>query len=180
MGFLFCGTVVIAGSPTAPKDLPRVALETPYGRIVAEIFPDKAPLTAGNFLRYVDEGRYQNATFYRAVRHDNDERQPRITVLQGGIDPTCLHAPLPPIAHESTTMTGLKHLDGALSAVRWNPGSATSEFFIVIGDTPELDFGGARNPDGQGSAVFGRVVEGIEIVRRVNAGRTGWTRELNF
>lgn len=152
---------------------PLVAIRTSYGPIVVELFTDKAPLTSQNFLRYVDRGLYENATFYRAARADNDERTPKIRVIQGGIDPTCRHAPLPPVAHETTTATGLRHIDGALSAVRWEPGTAASEFFIVLGDTPELDFGGSRQPDKQGFAVFGRVVQGMDIVRRINAARTG-------
>lgn len=157
-----------------------VAIDTAYGRVVAAIFTDRAPITAGNFLRYVDAGHYQNATFYRSARPDNDERLSKIRVIQGGIDPTCRTAPFPPITHESTGMTALSHLDGALSAVRWDPGSATSEFFIVIGDTPALDFGGDRNPDKQGYAVFGRVVRGMDIVRRISAIATGTHATIEF
>lgn len=151
----------------------RVSIETSYGRIVAETFADKAPITARNFLRHVEEGLYQNATFYRAARPDNDERSPKIRVIQGGIDPSCRHGPLPPISHESTAVTGLSHVDGTLSMARWEPGTAASEFFIVIGDLPELDFGGSRAPDKQGFAVFGCVVEGMDVVRRINASHTG-------
>jgi peptidyl-prolyl cis-trans isomerase A (cyclophilin A) len=147
--------------------------------MVAALFTDKAPITAGNFLSYVDGGLYKNAVFYRAVRPDNDERSPKIQIVQGGIDPTCQHAPLPSIAHESTQLTGLRHVNGSLSSVRWNPGNGSSEFFIVIGDTPCLDFGGTRQPDGLGFAVFGAIVEGMDIVLRINAGRTG-TSLLEF
>lgn len=157
-----------------------VAIDAPGGRIIAEIFTGQAPITAANFLRYVDEGHYVEATFYRAARPDNDERSPGIRVLQGGMDPTCRAAPHPPIAHESTAVTGLSHVDGALSAVRWDPGSAASEFFIVLGDTPELDFGGSRNPDKQGFAVFGRVISGMDIVRGINATPTGSHATIEF
>jgi peptidyl-prolyl cis-trans isomerase A (cyclophilin A) len=159
---------------------PRVSIDTLHGRIVAEISTDRAPVTAGNFLRHVDEGLYANATFYRAARPDNDERGPKIQVIQGGVDPTCQHPPLAPISHESTQVTGLRHVDGALSAVRWAPGTAASEFFVVIDDTPELDFGGSRNPDRQGFAVFGRVIEGMDIVRRINASPTGTLSTIEF
>jgi len=158
----------------------RVSIDTAYGRIVAEIFIDRAPITAGNFLRYADEGYYAEAAFYRAARPDNDARSPGIQVLQGGMDPTCRGAPLPPIAHEPTTMTGLRHVDGTLSAVRWEPGSATSEFFVVLGDTPVLDFGGERNPDKHGFAAFGRVVHGMQIVRRIHATPTGSHPTIDF
>lgn len=151
----------------------RVFIDTTHGRIVAEIYTERAPVTARNFLRHIDEGHYDDAMFYRAARPDNDARSPRINVIQGGIDPQNEHAPLPPIAHESTDVTGLKHVDGALSMARYAPGTATSEFFIVIGDTPVLDFGGVRNPDGQGFAAFGRVVAGMDIVRWIHESRTG-------
>jgi peptidyl-prolyl cis-trans isomerase A (cyclophilin A) len=179
-GLIAFAVVAIGGPPTPAKTPTRVSINTSYGRIVAVIFTDKAPITARNFLRYVDEGFYKNATFYRAVRPDNDVRFPKIKVIQGGIDLTGQHAPLPPIVHESTKATGLSHLNGALSAVRWDPGSAASEFFIVIDDTPELDFGGSRNPDGQGFAVFGRVVEGMDVVRRINASRTGKATTIDY
>lgn len=162
------------------KEAQRVSMETSYGRIIAEIFVAQAPATARNFLHYVDLGLYESASFYRAVRPDIDERSPRIQVLQGGIDRTCRNAPLPPVMHESTDVTGLRHVDGALSAVRWEPGSASSEFFIVIDDTPELDFSGKRNPDGQGFAVFGQVITGMEIVRRINARPTGTDETIGF
>jgi len=158
----------------------RVMMDTAYGQIVAEIYTAAAPVTATNFLRYIDAGLYAEASFYRAARPDNDRRVPHISVLQGGIDETCRSAPFPPIPHESTRATGLTHCNGALSAVRWEPGTATSEFFIVVGDTPELDFGGARNPDGQGFAAFGRVILGMDVVRQIHAGRTGTTSTVEF
>lgn len=156
--------------PGAPQT--HVVIETVYGRVVAEVFTVAAPLTAANFLRYVDEGLYQDATFYRAVRPDNNKLPTKIAVIQGGIDPTVRHPPLPPIAHETTAMTGLRHLDGTLLMARWEPGTAASEFAILIGDSPEMDFGGSRSGDGQGFAAFGRVVDGMEVVRKINAGPT--------
>jgi peptidyl-prolyl cis-trans isomerase A (cyclophilin A) len=150
-----------------------VSIDTAYGRFIIEIFVGKAPLTARNFLRYVDEGLYKSATFYRSARPDNDDRMPKIRVIQGGIDPSCRRAPLPPIVHESTALTGLSNIDGAVSAVRWEPDTAASEFFIVLGDTPELDFGGSRSLDEQGFAVFGQVAQGMDIVRAISASRTG-------
>lgn len=158
----------------------RVSIDTSCGRIVAAIFTAKAPATAGNFLRYVDAGLYEQSMFYRATRPDNDKRSPRIQIVQGGIDPTCEQAPFPPIVHESTRMTGLSHVNGALSAVRWGPDSGASEFFIVIGDTSSLDFGGSRHPDGEGFAVFGIVTEGMDVIRRINAGRTGTNSTIVF
>lgn len=162
-----------------PLRRPRVAMRTSCGLVVAEIFTDRAPLTARNFLQYVDLGYYQYARFYRSVRRDNAaEHYPLIQIIQGGIDPSARRAPLPAIPHESTRVTGLSHLEGTLSAVRLAPGTAASEFFIVIGDTPALDFdqadfGTPGSPDRSGYAVFGRVIEGMTVVRNISSGRTG-------
>ena len=144
---------------------PQVLMETEVGAIRVELRPDAAPVTAGNFLRYVDEGRWDGAVFYRP---DNQPVNPvKIEVIQGGLyeDPHGLA--LPPIEHETTAETGLRHTDGAVSMARLEPGTAASEFFICIGDQPELDYGGRRNPDGQGFAVFGTVTEGMELVRAI-------------
>jgi len=146
----------------------EVDLDTDLGTIRVEVFPDVAPLSAGDFLRYVDAGLYANAGFYRVVREDNDNGSPVISVIQGGLLDE--QEALAPIAHETTETTGLRHTDGALSLARSDPGTGSAAaFFIVLGEQPSLDFGGMRNPDGQGFAVFGRVVEGMDVVRRINA-----------
>ncbi len=145
---------------------PRVLMTTSLGEIEIEVYPDRAPITAGNFLAHVDKGLWQGASFYRVVRPDND-RTPAITVIQGGLAKD--DSPLPAIAHETTATTGLRHTNGVLSMARGAPGSAASEFFISVGDNPSLDFGGARNPDGQGFATFGKVVRGMDVVRRIDA-----------
>lgn len=162
--------LVAAGlaSAAVAAPLPRVAMETPEGRIVVELDVVHAPKTAANFLRYVDEGLYKGARFYRVVRPGNDPKPDMpMSVVQGGLAPA--EGPLPPIPHETTRETGLKHDDGAISMARVEPGSANSEFFIVIGQAPGLDFGPGRNPDGQGYAVFGHVVRGMDVIRRINA-----------
>lgn len=168
------GLLSAAGLPAqalaAPA--PRVVIETDAGRIVAEVYPDKAPATANNFLAYVDRGLFKGGSFYRTVRPDNDHNPATITVIQGGLAAEGAASRLPPIVHETTKATGLKHRDGTLSMARDKPGSASSEFFIVLGEAPALDFGGARNPDGQGFAAFGRVVEGMDVVRRINRAPT--------
>ena len=141
-------------------------IDTDAGRIIVRIFPGRAPLTAANFLHYVDSGLYDGTTFFRVVTPENQPRDKvRIEVIQGGDvdEKKCF----PPIAHETTAVTGLKHRDGAVSMARAEPGTATSSFFICVNDQPELDFGGRRNPDGQGFAAFGRVVKGMEVVRRI-------------
>jgi peptidyl-prolyl cis-trans isomerase A (cyclophilin A) len=127
----------------------RVTIETELGDIEADIFTDAAPITAANFLSYVDRGFYTNGHFYRTVEPDNQPDSPvRIEVIQGGIDPARVDERSAPITLERTTVTGLLHTDGTLSMSRFAPDSTHSEIFICIGDQPELDFGGRRNPDG--------------------------------
>lgn len=150
------------------EENPVVVIKTGRGDIKVEIFVDQAPVTAANFLRYVDAGIYKDASFYRVVRLDNQPMSPvKIEVIQGGLGFTDEKRPFPPIEHETTAKTGIPHKDGVISMARTTPGSATSEFFICIGDQPELDFGGARNPDGQGFAAFGRVIKGMNVVRKI-------------
>lgn len=147
---------------TAPTPLPRVRLETAQGAILVELAVDKAPLTAANFLRYVDAHRFDGASFYRAVKVNAD---PLMGLLQGGLqnDPA---KTFPPIAHESTKVTGLAHVDGALSMARNGPGTAAAEFFICVGGPfPSMDASATGTGDVDGFAVFGRVVEGMDVVR---------------
>jgi peptidyl-prolyl cis-trans isomerase A (cyclophilin A) len=145
-----------------------VRLVTGLGEIDLELDLARAPVTAANFLRYVDAGRYDGGRFHRTVRPDTEVRKDvPIEVVQAGVAPGREAEDLPPIALERTAATGLRHLDGAISMARDTPDSATSDFFICLGDQPALDHGGARNPDGQGFAVFGRVVAGLDVVRRI-------------
>lgn len=146
----------------------QILIDTALGEIEAEVFEDRAPLTAGNFLRYVDAGLYENGRWYRTVLPDNQpDSEIRIEVIQGGINPDREHERFPPIPLERTSVTGLSHIDGTLSMSRFAPDSAHSEIFICIGDWPALNFGGMRNPDGQGFAAFGRVTRGMDIVRAI-------------
>jgi len=156
----------------AKSQNPRIVISTQLGDIEAEIYVDKAPVTAANFLRYVDSARYNNglACFYRIVRMDNQpDKAIKIEVIQGGFGKDSLIElfQFPPIKHETTKETGVLHKDGILSMARMEPGTASSEFFICIGDQPELDFGGKRNPDGQGFAAFGKVISGMAVVRKI-------------
>ncbi len=155
----------------------RVTMETSAGAITLELYADRAPATAANFLQYVDQGAFDGAHIYRATRPGND---PLISVIQGGLwkpweegMDADYAAPYPPVAHETTEMTGLSHTDGVISMARVEPGTASSEWFINVGDNPSLDFGGTRNPDGQGFAAFGKVVAGMDVVRAINAAPTG-------
>jgi peptidyl-prolyl cis-trans isomerase A (cyclophilin A) len=152
---------------------PRVVISTELGQIEAEIFLDKAPVTAGNFLKYIDAGKYNtNACFYRVVRLDNQaDKKVKIEVIQGGYGDDSLieKYQFTPIRHETTKETGILHKDGVLSMARNEPGTASSEFFICIGDQPELDFNGKRNPDKQGFAAFGKVVNGMDLVKKIQS-----------
>jgi peptidyl-prolyl cis-trans isomerase A (cyclophilin A) len=147
-----------------------VELKTELGTILLEADRDRAPVTAGNFLRYVRNGFYDGGRFHRTVTLGNQPGQRvKIEVVQAGIAPSRERDEYPPIPLERTRDTGLRHADGAVSMARAEPDTATSDFFICIGNQPELDFGGRRNPDGQGFAVFGRVVKGMEVVRRIQS-----------
>lgn len=150
------------------QTLPKVSLKTELGNIEIEVFADKAPVTAANFLKYVDEKRYTRTSFYRVVTPDNQPNDSiRIQVIQGGLGFEENDQSLPPIPHETTKETGILHKDGTISMARLQPGTASSEFFICIKDQPELDYGGKRNPDGQGFAAFGRVIRGMEVVMKI-------------
>ncbi len=143
-----------------------IEIETELGTIIAELYVDKAPKTCANFLKYVEQGTYKDARFYRTVRLDNQlQSEVKIEVIQGGIDSE--DAMFDPVAHENTKETGVLHENGTLSMARYEPGTATTEFFICIGNQPELDYGGKRNPDGQGFAAFGNVVQGMDIVKAI-------------
>jgi peptidyl-prolyl cis-trans isomerase A (cyclophilin A) len=145
-------------------------MQTDLGKIILEVYPERAPITVANFLRYVDEGRLDSASFYRAVTLDNQPNDSiRIEVIQGGLRGH-RDMVLPRIAHETTEATGVRHLDGTISMARAAVGTTSSEFFICIGDQPALDYGGNRNLDGQGFAAFGRVVEGMDVVRAIQSG----------
>jgi peptidyl-prolyl cis-trans isomerase A (cyclophilin A) len=148
---------------------PLIIIKTELGDITVELYPDKAPVTANNFLRYVNENRLEDATFYRTVTLNNQpDSKVLIEVIQGGLYEDNHPQALPPIEHETTEMTGILHKDGVISLARYNPGSATCEFFICVGDQPSLDYGGARNGDGQGFAAFGKVVDGMDVVYKIH------------
>lgn len=161
---------------TQPPEAPRVVIETEAGSIEVVLDAAAAPVTTANFLRYVGDGFYDGASFYRTVTADNQpDDAVRIAVIQGGVDGT--RPARPPIALEATSATGLRHRDGTISMARNGPDTATSEFFICVGDQPELDQAGRRNPDGRGFAAFGRVVAGMEVVRAIH-GRPAASQRL--
>ena len=159
------------GTPASPV---VVIFETELGAITMEVDAARAPVTAANFLKYVDGKFYDNGLVNRAVRLDNQTRKDvMIEVIQLQSDRARAKELFPPIALERTSTTGLRHTDGVLSMARGGPDTATSSFFITIGNQPSLDFGGKRNADGQGFAAFGRVTAGMDIVRKIQASKTG-------
>jgi peptidyl-prolyl cis-trans isomerase A (cyclophilin A) len=148
---------------------PRIMLYTELGNIVVELYPAQAPITVNNFLRYVTENRWDGASFYRVVRADNQPNDKiKIDVIQGDFLADNHPQRLPPIPIETTQQTGLRHEDGTLSMGRITSDSADSEFFICMGNQPELDFGGQRNPDGIGFAAFGKVIAGMDVVNKIH------------
>ena len=150
-------------------DKPRVVLETDAGRMVVELELERAPLTVCNFLSYVTDGDYEGGSFFRTVVSATNDNPNPIDVIQAATPRGSDDDLRPPIPLERTRDTGLRHTAGAISMARDGPDTATSSFFIVTHDTPSLDFGGGRNPDGQGFAAFGRVVEGLDVARRIQA-----------
>jgi len=153
--------------PSSVISNPLVLIKTQLGGIEVEVYEEEAPVTATNFLRYVDNKLYDGTTFFRTVTMENQpSAQVKIEVIQGGqVDK---QREYPPIEHETTQITRLSHLDTVISMARTKPGGAASSFFICIGDQPELDFGGHRNPDGQGFVAFGKVVIGMDVVRSIH------------
>ena len=164
--FAFVGTF-------AQAETVKVKLETTMGDIHIDLYADKAPITVANFLRYVDGGHFDGGAFYRVVRMDNQaQNNIKIEVIQGGRSGNSDVGMFDPIALERTNMTGIKHEDGTISMARGGPDTASSEFFICVNDQPSLDFGGMRNADGQGFAAFGKVTQGMDVVRAIQIVKT--------
>jgi peptidyl-prolyl cis-trans isomerase A (cyclophilin A) len=164
-GLLAAG--VCAGGRADDARPVRVLLRTDQGDVELELDP-KAPRTVANFLRYVDGGFYEGGRFHRTVTPANQPaNKVKIEVIQAGVNPAKVKQEFPPILLERTRDTKLFHKDGTVSMARDGPDTATGDFFVCVGDQPELDFGGKRNPDGQGFAAFGRVVKGMDVVRKI-------------
>ena len=168
--------IIAARSFGAETRVVQTRVKTELGDFVIAVDVKVAPITVANYLAYVDRALLDSGSVYRLVTLANQtpETKHKIEVVQWGMNlPDDKPAPFKPIAHESTKMTGLKHVDGAVSMARNGPDTATASFSIVIGDQPEMDFGGKRHPDGQGFAVFGRVVKGMDVVKAIQASPTG-------
>ena len=177
---LLLSLVAPPAQPAAPAV--TVVIETSVGAIEVEVDPLRAPVTTANFLKYVDAKMYDGGRFHRAVRRDNQARKDvLIEVIQGGRSPerAKTEKAFGPIPLERTSVTTLTHVDGAISMARGNTAdSASSDFFLCVGPQPALDFGGARAADGQGFAAFGRVLKGMEVVRKIQSGATNDREQL--
>jgi peptidyl-prolyl cis-trans isomerase A (cyclophilin A) len=168
MKFLFAFFSLLFSLNSFSQKATSCLIKTSLGNIQVELYPEKAPITAANFLKYVDQKLYDGTTFFRVCTPENErERTIKIEVIQGGDVQEAKQ--YKPIAIETTQQTGIRHRDGTLSMARDTPNSATCSFFICIGDQPELDFAGNRNPDGQGFAAFGKVTKGMKVVRKIQA-----------
>ena len=164
---ILCGSLAAPNAQTTPK-LVHVLVQTELGDIELAVDTVAAPGTAVNFLKYVDAGHFDGGTFHRTVKMDNQpDNLVKIEVIQAGVNPARAKDGFGPIPLERTNATGLRHTDGAVSMARGQPDSATSGWFICINDQPSLDFGGKRNADGQGFAAFGKVVRGMDVVRKI-------------
>ena len=160
---LIAAAPLMAQSPSRAvpaEDLVKVALETEAGRIVLALDRRRAPLSTANFLKYVDAKRYDGEPFYRAVKAEGSG------FIQGGIRSDSAKL-FPPVAHEPTSKTGLRNVAGAVSLARLEPGSARADFFILTTDIPGFDAGGYGG-DEHGFAVFGKVVEGMDVVKKIS------------
>ena len=178
-GILLTALLVAIRAAQSDTGAPHVVVQTELGDIEIEVDSARAPGTAANFLKYVDLKHYDGGTFHRTVKMNNQpDNQVKIEVIQAGVNPDRSKDGFPPIALERTNKTGLLHKDGAVSMARSGADSATSGFFICINDQPSLDFGGQRNADGQGFAAFGRVVRGMDFVRRIQQAPTPAAQRL--
>lgn len=149
------------------KGEPHVLINSQLGEIEIELYPSKAPKTVAAFLSNIDAGNYNNTSFYRVLKADEMPTDNNTGLIQGGVYKTNPGIEKTPIQHESTTESGLSHTSGTISMARTEPGTATTEFFICIGDQTSLDAGGSGTPDGAGYAAFGKVVKGMSIVRKI-------------
>lgn len=167
--FLFLTLVVFISCSHPIYKNPHVLLNTDYGEVEVELYPDKAPKTVAAFLLYVDSGYYKNSSFYRVLTNENVPSEYNSGLVQGGIFKTnsSLLTKLPGIEHESTKQTGLSHVSGAISLARTTPGTASTEFFICVGDQPQFDSNGSAGKDSLGFATFGKVFKGMDVVRKI-------------
>ncbi len=172
--FLMSLVFLMSCKPKTHYENPHIAIQTKYGDIEIELLPKQAPKTVAAFLNYIDSGFYFNSSFYRALNMENQpSNAPKTELIQGGIWKTNYKkaSSIIGIEHETTEQTKIKHTEGVISLARAKPGTAGTEFFIVIGNQPGLDYGGENCEDRQGYAAFGRVVKGLNIVFKISGQR---------
>lgn len=165
-----------AEAPAPKEDLVPVAIDTSMGRIVIALDRGHAPITANNFLRYVDNHRLDGETFYRAMRIP-DGKGGDGGLIQGGVT-SDVRKLYPPIADEPSSKTGLRNVAGAISMARGAPGSAKADFFILLSDQPGFDAGAPGGMDADGFAPFGHVIEGMDVVRKIFAAPVSATKGI--
>lgn len=170
--FPLAASAQTASAPASLPANPKVAIETSAGRMVVEVYLDKAPVSARNFLRYVDGKRLDGVVFYRTVKPAD-----HFGFVQFGIQNATAKM-YPPIKHEPTSETGIKHLDGTLSLPRLAPGSARGEFTIMVGDQPSFDADPSKPGDNLGYAAFGRVIEGKDVLLKIFDAPTSPTKTI--
>lgn len=168
---LFAFLLLLTGCSRPGYKNPHILISTQTGDIEIELFPEQAPATVAAFLSYVDSGYYTNSSFYRVLKTDEFANPNNTGIIQGGIWQTnpALKLKLPGIKHETTKQSGLTHQSGTISLARTDTGSANTEFFICIGDQSPLDYGRRGTNDGEGFAAFGKVFEGMPVVRKIQA-----------
>ena len=168
--FIILGCFVF-GCQSKDPDKPQIKINTNAGDIIVELYPKKAPITVAAFLKYVDSNYYKNGNFYRVLKNENLSAEYNRGIIQGGMyrsTPKKLND-LTGTVHEPPKQTGLSNTDGTISMARTTAGSAKTEFFICIGDQTQYDSGGNANSDGLGMAAFGRVIKGMDIVRKIQS-----------
>ena len=168
--FIFCAMLFMACHQTEYKN-PHIVINTQLGDIEVELFPNQAAKTVAAFLSYIDSGFYNKTSFYRVLKTEELPTVNNTGIIQGGMWQTNpgKKITIPGIEHETTKQSGLTHQSGSISLARTTPGTANTEFFICIGDQSPLDFGRRGTEDGQGFAAFGKVFEGMDIVRKIQA-----------
>lgn len=169
-GILLLVSIVILNGCKPKYKNPHIEIQTSVGEIEVELYPEQAPKSVAAFLKNVEAGYYNNTSFYRVLSRDNQATDADKTeLIQGGLwgkkDKSNLN--IAGIPHETTQQTKLLHKDGTISFARLEPGTATTEFFICLGDQPSLDYGSESNPDKQGYAAFGKVVKGMDVVHTI-------------
>ena len=159
--------LLLAACAVKKSEFPHIVIQTNYGDVEAELYPAKAPKTVAAFLSYIDKDFYKNTTFYRVLKDEEMPTDNNSGLIQGGVWPNL--KPVAGIEHESTNQTALSHTDGTISMARTAAGTATTEFFICIGDQTSLDAGRGGTKDSLGFAAFGKVIHGMSIVRKIQA-----------